>query len=54
VPPGYSLKIPVRIALDLPDEDLRKQLIVESNDPVVPKLVLQICGRVLAEPSSTH
>ncbi len=46
IPPGFSLKLPVTISLDLPDENLRKQLAIESNDPVVPLLVLEISGRV--------
>jgi hypothetical protein len=50
IPPRYSLVLPVNVSLRNQSKGaLRKHVIVKSNDPVVPSLLLTISGTVSTE-----
>ena len=47
-PPGSSLRILAQVSLDPgPSRSMKKGIIVESNDPDVPRMVLAVAGRVV-------
>lgn len=50
VPPQYRVRIPVRVSLDAASPLFQQQVIVESNDPIRPQIVLTISGRIVPAP----
>jgi hypothetical protein len=52
VEPGFAAQLPVKIRFDdKPSDEVQRRLVVHSNDPVNPKLVLTVTAQVVGAES---